>query len=148
MTPCIMPGNLPLRQTPREPDSQKPIAVHGPPPHRRITATMIAEPFSPEIAGVTSHEEKQVLKHKKNPELGNKITLYDPVVYLEQADAQTFGDNEEITLMDWGNVFVRSKKTGKDDLGLLGRRRRRRSIRAMLQKGGLFGYVELVSWLH
>ncbi|KAL4400536.1 glutamate--tRNA ligase [Malassezia pachydermatis] len=54
-------------------------------------------------------EEKQVPRHKKNADLGMKTTVYDSVILLEQADAASFEDNEEITLMDWGNVIVRGK---------------------------------------
>lgn len=65
-------------------------------------------------------------KHKKNPEVGTKETMYGPVVLVEQIDALSFGDQEEvsshdacplpisqccekITLMDWGNAIIRSK---------------------------------------
>ena len=69
---------------------------------------------------------KQNPKHKKNPEVGLKETVYGPVILVEQTDAQSFGVNEEvrlhnlgstldakgrqITLMDWGNAIIRSKK--------------------------------------
>lgn len=62
------------------------------------------------IKGVERHEEKEMPKHKKNPDVGMKTTVFDSIVFVEQTDAQAFEDNEEITLMDWGNVFVRSKK--------------------------------------
>ena len=61
----------------------------------------------------TAHE-KAVPKHKKNLEMGTKTTVYDSTVYLEQVDAQSFADNEELTLMDWGNVYVRGKKLASD----------------------------------
>ncbi|CAO1615568.1 unnamed protein product [Sympodiomycopsis kandeliae] len=63
------------------------------------------------INGAPETHEKSVPKHKKNLEIGNKTTVYDPVVYIEQEDAKSFADNEEITLMDMGNVYVRSKET-------------------------------------
>lgn len=49
-----------------------------------------------------------VPKHKKNPELGSKSTAYSSLLYLEQEDARTLTPNEEVTLMDWGNVIVES----------------------------------------
>ena len=61
------------------------------------------------IQGAPPAHEKQVPRHKKNAELGVKTTVYDSHIFLEQADAASFGDNEEITLMDWGNVIVRNK---------------------------------------
>ncbi|OCF43000.1 glutamate-tRNA ligase [Kwoniella heveanensis CBS 569] len=50
--------------------------------------------------------------HKKNPELGNKKMIISDKLIVEQEDAASFGDNEEITAMDWGNVFVSSKTVG------------------------------------
>ncbi|GAA6011598.1 hypothetical protein JCM10207_002674 [Rhodosporidiobolus poonsookiae] len=55
-------------------------------------------------------ESKPQPKHKKNPDVGSKTTLYADVIYVEQADAATFAQDEELTLMDWGNAFVRSIK--------------------------------------
>ncbi|GAA98789.1 uncharacterized protein L969DRAFT_104263 [Mixia osmundae IAM 14324] len=50
-------------------------------------------------------------KHKKNLDLGNKTTYYSSDIYIDQTDADSFAENEEITLMDWGNAFVRQKTT-------------------------------------
>ncbi|WVR08947.1 glutamate-tRNA ligase [Kwoniella sp. DSM 27419] len=50
--------------------------------------------------------------HKKNPEIGTKKMVFADKLIVEQEDAASFGDNEEITAMDWGNVFVSSKKSG------------------------------------
>lgn len=66
------------------------------------------------IAGAPPAHEKQVPKHKKNAELGMKTTVYDGRIFIEQADAASFADQEEITLMDWGNVIVRGKTTTPD----------------------------------
>ncbi|KAI8056251.1 tRNA synthetases class I, catalytic domain-containing protein [Syncephalis plumigaleata] len=60
------------------------------------------------IGGPEQAEIRSVLKHKKNPEVGEKQTVYGTDVYLEQADAATFEQGEEITLMDWGNAIVES----------------------------------------
>jgi len=64
-----------------------------------------------DIKGVEGTEVKSNPLHKKNPEVGTKKTVYGPVIYVEQEDALTFKDNEELTLMDWGNAIVRSKQT-------------------------------------
>ncbi|KZT51249.1 glutamate-tRNA ligase [Calocera cornea HHB12733] len=69
------------------------------------------------LAGVSGVEVKSVPRHKKNPEVGEKKTVYSGEVYVEQEDAVSFDDNEEITLMDWGNAFVRSKE--KDANGVI-----------------------------
>ncbi|GAA5858656.1 hypothetical protein JCM8547_001408 [Rhodosporidiobolus lusitaniae] len=55
---------------------------------------------------------QQLPKHKKNPDVGLKTTFYSNSLFIEQADAASFAQDEEVTLMDWGNAFVRSiKKT-------------------------------------
>ncbi|KAI8954365.1 glutamyl-tRNA synthetase [Xylaria longipes] len=56
-------------------------------------------------------------KHGKNAELGMKKVVYDKTILLEQADARSFGENEEITLMNWGNAYVRGiTKDDKDNV--------------------------------
>lgn len=45
-------------------------------------------------------------KHKKNPEVGNKSVIYFNKVLVEEEDALTFADGEEVTFMDWGNVII------------------------------------------
>ena len=47
-------------------------------------------------------------KHGKNPTLGTKKVAYSPSILIDQEDAQTFAQDEEITLMNWGNAIVRS----------------------------------------
>jgi glutamyl-tRNA synthetase len=54
--------------------------------------------------GETTTEEKP--KHAKYP-LGNKKVVFSKNVIFEQEDARTFDQDEEITLMNWGNAFVR-----------------------------------------
>ncbi|KAJ9126892.1 hypothetical protein QFC24_001928 [Naganishia onofrii] len=64
------------------------------------------------VQGGPANEEVRTLPaHKKNPEVGDKKTVFSSHLLMEQADAESFGDNEEITAMDWGNAFVRNKKT-------------------------------------
>ncbi|KAI0535150.1 tRNA synthetases class I, catalytic domain-containing protein [Xylaria digitata] len=45
--------------------------------------------------------------HPKNPAVGTKKVAFSQEVLLDQADAKSFKDGEEITLMQWGNAFVR-----------------------------------------
>lgn len=47
-------------------------------------------------------------KHGKNPELGAKQVAYSTDIIIEQTDAQNLAQDEEITLMNWGNAIVRS----------------------------------------
>ena len=50
-------------------------------------------------------EDKE--KHAKYTELGTKKVVYSQNILLEQADAASFEQDEEITLMNWGNAIVR-----------------------------------------
>ncbi|KAF9469253.1 glutamate-tRNA ligase [Collybia nuda] len=59
--------------------------------------------------GPTTPEIKLLPKHKKNQEIGEKKTVYTSSILIEQEDAISFDDQEEITLMDWGNAIIRSK---------------------------------------
>lgn len=49
---------------------------------------------------------KQIPKHKKNSSLGNKTTYYTNKIYLNVKDLENVQENEEITLMDWGNAII------------------------------------------
>ena len=62
-------------------------------------------------------EVKEHPLHKKNAELGNKKTHYGPEIYLDQEDAKSLEEGEEVTLMDWGNAFAR--KIVKNDSGVV-----------------------------
>ncbi|KAF5387542.1 hypothetical protein D9757_006541 [Collybiopsis confluens] len=59
--------------------------------------------------GSADAEVKSLPKHKKNPDVGEKKTVYSSSILIEQEDAKSFEDQEEITLMDWGNAIVRAK---------------------------------------
>lgn len=63
------------------------------------------------ISGV-SFEEKTLPCHKKNADLGTKTTVFGPEILFEQADAASFEEGEEVTLMDWGNAIIRKKQVG------------------------------------
>jgi glutamyl-tRNA synthetase len=51
--------------------------------------------------------------HPKNPAIGTKKVAFSQEIILEQEDSKTFKDGEEITIMQWGNAFVRDI-TGSD----------------------------------
>lgn len=53
-------------------------------------------------------ETRRMPRHKKNPEVGDKDVVFSNRLLLEQLDASALTENEEVTLMDWGNAFVRS----------------------------------------
>ncbi|KAF2742212.1 glutamyl-tRNA synthetase [Sporormia fimetaria CBS 119925] len=46
-------------------------------------------------------------KHAKYTNLGQKKVIYSSEIFLEQEDAASFAQDEEITLMNWGNAIVR-----------------------------------------
>ncbi|KAK2765453.1 hypothetical protein FQN54_008306 [Arachnomyces sp. PD_36] len=50
---------------------------------------------------------EQKPKHAKNGSIGAKTVVYSGDIFLDQEDAQTFQQDEEITLMNWGNAIVR-----------------------------------------
>lgn len=82
-------------------------------------------------------EEKP--KHKKNPEVGLKKVIFAKDVLVEQADAKTFAEGEEVTFMDWGNVII--KKIHKEGDVV-------KSIDAELHLDGDFRKTEKkVTWL-
>jgi glutamyl-tRNA synthetase len=64
-----------------------------------VTARIIGGPEKPYT------EEKP--KHNKNPEVGTKKVTFSSKIILEQEDVKLFKQDEEITLMAWGNAIVR-----------------------------------------
>ncbi|CAD25150.1 GLUTAMYL tRNA SYNTHETASE [Encephalitozoon cuniculi GB-M1] len=57
----------------------------------------------------TSEYTMDVPKHKKNGDLGTKEVFYSSQILLSQEDGRVLQDNEEFTLMNWGNAIVKSK---------------------------------------
>jgi glutamyl-tRNA synthetase len=45
-------------------------------------------------------------RHAKNPDVGTKKVVYSNRIILDQEDAKLFKQDEEITLMNWGNAIV------------------------------------------
>jgi glutamyl-tRNA synthetase len=82
--------------------------------------------------GPSTAETKNLPKHKKNAEIGDKTTVFSSQLFVEQDDALSFDDDEEVsyhfisssyhidmplhqvTFMDWGNAFIRKKVLGSD----------------------------------
>jgi len=67
------------------------------------------------LSNVPEPSVRSVKRHKKNDTLGNKTISYSSDVYLEGEDAQLVEKDEEITLMDWGNCYIRNIQ--KDESG-------------------------------
>lgn len=49
--------------------------------------------------GPAGPEVKKLPKHKKNPEVGEKATVFSSSLLVEQEDAVSFEDNEEVRLL-------------------------------------------------
>ncbi|KAK3714012.1 glutamate--tRNA ligase [Vermiconidia calcicola] len=79
--------------------------------NQKVNCTVVGAPEAPRT------EEKDV--HAKNPEIGKKKVVFSKNIILDQADAQSFEDNEEITLMNWGNAIVRKKSFSMNPLNLI-----------------------------
>jgi glutamyl-tRNA synthetase len=73
-----------------------------------VTATLKGGPSTPYT--------EQKPKHPKNPDVGTKKVAYSSAILLEQEDAASFEQDEEITLMNWGNAIVRKISTGLNPL--------------------------------
>ena len=60
------------------------------------------------IGGPSELVEKERARHKKNDALGMKKFYQAPVVLLDAEDVLLLKPDEEVTLMDWGNAFVKN----------------------------------------
>jgi len=67
-------------------------------------------------ASVPTPYEKDIPRHKKNDSLGQKKTIFDATIYIEKDDASSFAKGEKVTLMDWGNVEVKSLASDSTEL--------------------------------
>ncbi|PGH27106.1 hypothetical protein AJ80_01293 [Polytolypa hystricis UAMH7299] len=56
-------------------------------------------------------------KHPKNSSLSTKRVVYSSNICFDQVDPASFMENEEITLMNWGNTFVRQISQIRSPLG-------------------------------
>ena len=92
-------------------------------------------------------EEKP--KHAKYKDLGLKKVTYSGNVIIDQADAQSFKQDEEITLMNWGNAIVRKINYGLlDSINPLSSTKTVTSIEMELHLQGDFKKTEKkITWL-
>ncbi|GIM07727.1 hypothetical protein Vretimale_11813, partial [Volvox reticuliferus] len=66
----------------------------------RVLLTLEDGPAEPEVV--------MVPRHKKYPPAGKKALTRANQIWLEQVDASSLAEGEEVTLMDWGNAIVKS----------------------------------------
>lgn len=81
----------------------------------RYTAIEGDDAVELEVTGGELPFTRSIPLHKKNPDIGNKTVTFSNVVLLEQTDAKECNVNEEVTLMDWGNLVITDirKQDGK-----------------------------------
>lgn len=77
---------------------------------RRITLDM----------GDVAEKEAEIPLHKKNASLGKKMVKFHKTILMDNADVITIADNEEVTLIDWGNCIFTNVKENKAKLHLEG----------------------------
>jgi len=75
------------------------------PRHTAVTVDKMVEATIRGAQNTAYSEEKP--KHGKNPKLGTKKVAYSNRIIMDQEDAKNFKQDEEITLMNWGNAIVR-----------------------------------------
>lgn len=62
----------------------------------------------PAAFAADSSELREIPRHKKNPQLGNKQMAFSNNLLMEQSDVLGLKPGDEFTLMDWGNAIVES----------------------------------------
>lgn len=95
----------------------------------RFTAILKKDAVKVTITGTDAPAEpftQEKPKHPKNAEVGTKKVAFSDELILDQSDLALMKPDEEITLMTWGNAFVRSTdgaspiKTATFELNLAG----------------------------
>jgi glutamyl-tRNA synthetase len=82
----------------------------------KISTRFTALNLSVEVKLILSEDDKdfdlksskEVLKFHRNPELGKKNIYYSDSLLLDKVDYDNLQDNEEVTLMNFGNVIFRN----------------------------------------
>lgn len=52
-------------------------------------------------------EDMSVLKHPKNPSIGNKTICVGPKIFIEQIDAKQLKEGKNATFINWGNIKIK-----------------------------------------
>lgn len=73
------------------------------------------------INGPTTPYNENRQKHAKSPAIGEKVVTFSSSLVLEQDDARSFKQDEQITLMHWGNAVVRRISTDTSTVGSTGK---------------------------
>ena len=88
---------------------------------RRYTCVSRDANVAIDITDAPALEKKTKLWHAKNPELGDRQNYtYGKKVLMEEEDLVLVKDDEEVTLMSWGNVIFQGVKRSADKLRVEG----------------------------
>ncbi|KFD45817.1 hypothetical protein M513_13298 [Trichuris suis] len=68
--------------------------------------SLCKENLVPLLINDAQRERKQVAKHPKNPNMGERSMLYGPKVLIEQVDANLLENGATVTLVNWGNIVI------------------------------------------
>jgi glutamyl-tRNA synthetase len=68
------------------------------------------------VSGQARLEKLEKLLHKKVPELGSKTYFKSDVIFLDAEDVALLKEGEEVTLMDWGNAFIKNIRSANGGL--------------------------------
>lgn len=80
--------------------------------------TAIDTPYVPAlITNLDKEPYSEKAKLHAKYDLGEKEVWYSKNLALEQEDARTFAEGEEITLMNWGNAYVKKIEYERNDTG-------------------------------
>ncbi|CAD0092133.1 unnamed protein product [Aureobasidium vineae] len=77
----------------------------------RYTAIDTKDKVTVTVTGAPATHTDMKDLHAKNPAVGQKKVVFSKNILLDQVDAASFAEGEEITLMNWGNAIVKSKST-------------------------------------
>lgn len=73
---------------------------------KRVLVTLADGPEKPFV--------RIIPRHKKFEGAGEKCTTYTKRIWIDYADAVSISENEEITLMDWGNAIIKEIRKDQD----------------------------------
>eukprot|EP00210_Caulerpa_lentillifera_P009113 g8691.t1 len=76
----------------------------------RHTAVETSKKVKIKLSGLDEVERVTVPKHKKYAKAGTKVVVRDSEIWIDWADAEVISEEEEITLMDWGNCIIKKKQ--------------------------------------
>ena len=75
---------------------------------KRVLVTLADGPVKPFV--------RIIPRHKKYEGAGQKSTTFTKRIWIDYADAVSISENEEITLMDWGNAIIKEIRKDQDGI--------------------------------